>query len=196
MARPIAKDHDAKRAHILRVAAELFATEGFDRASMTQLARACGVSKANIYHYYDSKDALLFDILDSYLSGLRDRICDLNQSGTPEEQLHRLIQDILMAYQGSDHEHRVQVTGIDRLPETQQTQLRGYQRDMVRCLSDVLSAVSPALAQDKMHLRNTTMSVFGMLNWYYMWNTGSGTAARETYARQVTDLTLRGIANQ
>jgi AcrR family transcriptional regulator len=194
LARPIAKDHDAKRSHILRVAAELFATEGFDRASMAQLAQACGISKANIYHYYDSKDALLFDILDSYLSGLRDRICSLDLIGPPGEQLHMLIRDILLAYKGSDHEHRVQITGIDRLPDAQRTRLRAYQRDMVHRLSDVLTDVSPALARDKVHLRHTTMSIFGMLNWYYMWNTGAGTAAREAYARHVTDLTLRGIA--
>ncbi|MEY8840231.1 TetR/AcrR family transcriptional regulator, partial [Cribrihabitans sp. XS_ASV171] len=47
MARTIAKDHDQKRAQILKSAARVFAREGFDRASMTQLARECGISKAN-----------------------------------------------------------------------------------------------------------------------------------------------------
>ena len=50
MARTIAKDHDQKRALILSASARLFAEEGYDRASMTQIARACGISKANIYH--------------------------------------------------------------------------------------------------------------------------------------------------
>ena len=81
MARTIAKDHDQKRGQILKSAAKVFAEQGFDRASMTQLARECGTSKANIYHYYDSKDAILFDILDCYLSELRDRICGLDLGG-------------------------------------------------------------------------------------------------------------------
>ncbi|MEP5152247.1 TetR family transcriptional regulator, partial [Planktotalea sp.] len=50
MARPIAKDHDAKRAHILCEAAVVFARDGIARASMAQVAKACGISKANIYH--------------------------------------------------------------------------------------------------------------------------------------------------
>jgi hypothetical protein len=37
------------------------------------------------------------------------------------------------------------------------------------------------------------MSVFGMLNWYYMWNTGAGTKAREDYADLVSTLTVHGI---
>ncbi|MEP1496455.1 helix-turn-helix domain-containing protein, partial [Pseudophaeobacter sp.] len=66
MARTIAKDHDEKRAQILKSAAKVFAEAGYDRASMTQLARQCGISKANIYHYYDSKEAVLFGLLDTY----------------------------------------------------------------------------------------------------------------------------------
>jgi AcrR family transcriptional regulator len=36
---------------------------------MSQLAAACGISKANIYHYYDGKEALLFDLLEATCRG-------------------------------------------------------------------------------------------------------------------------------
>ena len=195
MARTIAKDHDQKRDLILKSAARIFATEGFDRASMAQLARECGISKANIYHYYNSKDALLFDILDSYLRDLRDAILGTDVAGlTPEARLHEVIRQILRAYQGADHEHQVQLNALGALPEDQQTQMRTYQRDMVRFLSDTIAAAAPEVfANDKGKLRATTMSVFGMLNWYYMWNTGAGSQARDDYAALVTNLTLRGL---
>jgi len=195
VARTIAKDHDEKRAQILRSAARVFATEGFDRASMTQLARDCGISKANIYHYYDGKDAILYDILETYLRGLRDRISGIDLQGLdPEAQLLAAVREILLAYQGADHEHRVQINGVERLSPPEQTVLRGYQREMVEFLSDILLRAAPdVLGGDKARLRATTMSVFGMLNWYYMWNSGAGSAAREDYAQLVTDLTLRGV---
>ncbi|MEM7441197.1 MAG: helix-turn-helix domain-containing protein [Pseudomonadota bacterium] len=74
MARTIAKNYDEKRGLILDRAARLFADEGFDRASVNSVAQACDISKANIYHYYKSKDEILFDILDKYLSALQARI--------------------------------------------------------------------------------------------------------------------------
>ena len=196
MARTIAKDHDEKRAQILKSAAKVFATEGFDRASMTQLARDCGISKANIYHYYDSKDAILYDILETYLSALRDRVCGIKLQGhTPGEQLHLAVREILLAYQGADHEHRVQINGVDRLPAEQQTVLRGYQRDMVVFLGDILARVAPdTLGADRSRLRAVTMSVFGMLNWYYMWNKDADAEAREDYARLVAEMTLNGVS--
>ena len=65
MARTITKDYGEKRLIILKAAAEVFAKEGIARASMSEVAKTCGVSKVNIYHYYVSKDALLFDIPDN-----------------------------------------------------------------------------------------------------------------------------------
>jgi AcrR family transcriptional regulator len=98
MARSIAKDHDAKRAQILTAAARVFADEGYHRASMSQLAAACGISKANIYHYYDSKDALLFDMLDSYLAGLRDRIAAVDGQGMRAEEHLQAVVEAMKPY--------------------------------------------------------------------------------------------------
>ncbi|MGI3186040.1 TetR/AcrR family transcriptional regulator [Nioella aestuarii] len=195
MARTIAKDHDQKREQILQSAAKIFATEGFDRASMAQLAKECGISKANIYHYYDSKDAILFDILDTYLSNLRDLILATDVEGlTPEDRLRRVIRDVLRAYQGSDHEHQVQLNALGALPDDQQDRMRAYQRDMVRYLSDCIRAAAPQVfGDDRVKLRAVTMSVFGMLNWYYMWNDGADPQARDDYATLVADLTLKGL---
>ena len=195
MVRTIAKDHDEKRRQILKNAAKVFADEGFDRASMSLLARECGISKANIYHYYDSKDALLFDILDTYLKALRDRICGIELDGmSAEEQLRAIVSETLQAYQGADNEHRVQSTGIPALPPEQQDILRGYQRDMVKHMSNAIQAGAPDVFNgDKGKLYSTTMSVFGMLNWFYMWNSKAGAEAREDYATLVSDLTLKGV---
>ena len=195
MARTIAKDHDEKRAQILKSAAKVFAEAGFDRASMTQLARECGISKANIYHYYDSKDAVLFGVLDTYLSELRDRVCGVDVSAlSPDQRLRRIVSEILLAYQGADHEHQVQISAMGALPEDQQKLLRAYERELVQVVSDALAAVAPTtLAQDSEKLRSATMSVFGMLNWYYMWNSGAGSDAREAYADVVANLTLGGV---
>lgn len=194
MARTIARDHDEKRGQILATAARVFAREGFDRASMSQLAAACGISKANIYHYYDSKDALLFDILDTHLSALRDRIAAVDGSGmTPEAHLRAVVEEILLAYRGADDEHRVQIAAISFLPEADQEVLRGYQRDLVRQVSGILARLAPGLAADPAARRAATMSLFGMLNWFYMWNRDDSDTARRDYARLVTDLMLGGL---
>lgn len=195
MARPIAKDYDTKRRLILTQAARLFANDGFDRASVSRVAQACKISKANIYHYYNSKDDILFDILNAYLSGLRDRIVGLNLNGlSAQDQLAKTITEILLAYQGADNEHRLQANALTHLPADQQAMLLNTQRDLVACVSERLAAVAPdVLAHDKAKLRAATMSVFGMLNWFYMWNHDADETARKDYAKLVCDLCLKGV---
>lgn len=195
MARTIAKDHDQKRSHILDTAAKLFATEGYDRVSMAKLAEACGISKANIYHYYDSKEAILFDALETYLVGLRDRICGLELEGlAPEEALYHVIREILMAYDGSDEIHRVQTNNMSSLPPEQRGALKKVQRDLVTFVSDVVERNGPEVfVYDLVKLRGTTMSIFGMLNTYYLWQRGASHEDREAYALLVTDIVMRGV---
>ena len=196
MARSLAKDHEDKRSRILTIAAQQFAAQGYAQASMAQVSEACGISKANIYHYYPSKTALLFDILNSYLSELRERVCGLAEQGlTPAERLHALTAEILLAYEGMDALHKIQTESLHLLPQDQQETLRGYQRDMVRKLSGILAQAGPeTLGQNADELHSATMSVFGMLNWFYMWNRGADRAARVKYAKLVADLTLAGVS--
>jgi len=104
------------------------------------------------------------------------------------------VREILLAYQGVDDEHRVQTSGMSALPVDQQKLLRGYQRELVEFLSNIIAENAPdVFRNDPAKLRATTMSVFGMLNWFYMWNTNADAEARKDYAALVSDLTLEGL---
>jgi len=70
MARPISASHDQRRDEILDVAATCFAQQSYPATSMNDIAAACGTSKARLYHYYSSKEAILFDLLDRYTQKL------------------------------------------------------------------------------------------------------------------------------
>ena len=197
MARPIAQDHDDKRQAILRAAARLFADEGYGRASMSGVAAACGISKANIYHYYDSKETLLFDILDTHLRGLRDHICGLNYlNDDPAKQLRIMLREVLLAYQGADAEHDVLLSTARTLPDDQQDVLREYQRELIEvCRSRLAQIVTPKVAADREKMWALTMSVFGMLNWHYKWSGDADADTRRAHAQLIADLVIGGLPN-
>ena len=195
MARTIAKDHDEKRINILTTSARIFADQGIARTSMSRIARECGISKASIYHYYDSKDALLFDILDTYLSSLRDRLRDLPlEALPPADRLRHFMSEVLLAYRGMDNVHKIQIDGVSSLNPERQEVLKGYQRDMVTQLSGIILEIAPAaFAGERRKLRAATMSVFGMLNWFYTWNGSADRTQRDEYVELAADITLRGV---
>ncbi len=190
MARGIARDHDEKRASIRKGAAEYFATHGFDRASMAGAASHCGVSKALLYHYYESKDALLFDILDSHLSELMHAVEAVPDGG---EHLRRLIHVILTCYRNADAEHKLQADALGKLPAGMRRPLLEHQRAIVRTMEKAVRPVAPGPLADPDRLRAAAMAVFGMLNWFYMWHRPGKGISREEYGDLVADMVLGGL---
>ena len=53
-------------------AARLFAERGFLGTSIAELAEACETSKSLVYHYYESKEDILFDVMHSHVRALLD----------------------------------------------------------------------------------------------------------------------------
>ncbi|RMA43391.1 TetR/AcrR family transcriptional regulator [Rhodophyticola porphyridii] len=190
MPRGLARDHAEKRAALRKGAAKHFAEHGYDRASMASVASACGVSKALIYHYYDSKEALLFDILEGHLGALVNAVDTVPDTGAPEAQLRALIHAILTNYRDADAEHKLQIDALDTLPTDMKAPLIELQRRLVTRMSDVIAAIGVSG-----ELRAVTMTVFGMLNWFYMWHRPGKGISREAYGDLVTDMVLGGVRN-
>lgn len=192
MARKRANDYDDKRQAILDRSAELFSVYGFDRASMNKIAEACGVSKANLYHYYKDKEGLLFDVIRFHLKELLDVVeAADNPAAAPETRLHGLIAALLEAYRDADSQHNVQISSMRFLPKERQTELKGMERELVVTFSSAVAGVAPHLKGTKM-LTPVTMSLFGMVNWHYLWFKSSGSVSRAEYADLVTRLISDG----
>jgi AcrR family transcriptional regulator len=194
MARSRASDYEGKRAALLHRAAEIFARDGFDRASMSALATECGVSKALLYHYYASKDALLFAIIESHLIVLIEAVDEANSGEhAPEARLHALVAALLDAYRDADAEHRVQIEGLRLLPQEQQEKLKALERRLVATFADAVRALDPQVFSERPLLKPVTMSLFGMVNWFYMWFREDGPVSRADYARLATQLLVGGV---
>jgi TetR/AcrR family transcriptional regulator len=195
MARTRASDYDDKRRAILNRSAELFSEHGYDRASMNKIAEACRVSKANLYHYYKDKEALLFDVIRFHLEELLEVVEAADKPDLPPQQrLRELAGALLEAYRDADSQHNVQINSMRFLPADRQAELKGMERELVATFSDAVTGVAPQLKGTKM-LKPVTMSLFGMINWHYLWFKPNGPVTRADYADLVTRLITDGTRN-
>ena len=195
MARTRAQDFEEKQRSILDNAAEVFARQGMDKASMSQIATHAQVSKALLYHYYPSKDALIFAIIITHLEGLDEAIEAADDPALPPQQrLRKLVGAVLENYRGADNQHKVQLNATAALSDDQKAQVTALERAIVRRFSLVLDQINPGLNdRERPLLMPVTMSLFGMMNWVYMWFKDGGRISREDYADVATTLILEGI---
>lgn len=195
MARTQAADYDQRREAIVVAAASLFASRGFAGASVAELAQRCKASKSLIYHYYQSKEDILFDVMSSHVQALDAAARHVAGAGGPPAQQLRAIAHAFMAlYVGAADRHKVLLNDLDQLTKPRRTRVVALQRGLITQVGDLLSAIEPKLAQRRGRTRAAAMLFFGMINWTHTWFDADGPVSAETLADMATDLTLGGLA--
>src|SRR5215470_10248776 len=92
--RPFSPDERARIAQRLRDAGRhAFATYGLRRATVDDLAHAAGISKGAFYLFFDSKEALLLDLLQQFEADFQRKVLDevLKPELGPVESLRALL---------------------------------------------------------------------------------------------------------
>ena len=193
MARARAASFDAQRAAIRDAAARLFADKGYASASIADLARACGISKALMYHYYRDKEDLLADVAMSYVDRLASIVDEVAaQRLPPAAHLRRLIEAFMAEYEHSAARHRVLVQDVKYLERAHRSRVLARQRKVVDGFSAVIAQLAPASSRATL-AKPLTMILFGMINWTFTWLKDRGPLAYSDMAPLVADLFLGGI---
>jgi AcrR family transcriptional regulator len=195
MARTRAPTFDQQRASILQAAATLFAQRGFEGASMSELAQACGVSKPLLYHYYRDKQHILFDIVDSYMDRLLAIVAEVrSRKLLGEENLRTLIASFMQEYQHSQPQHMVLVQDVKFLADLQRTQVLGKEREVVDAFAQAIARLKPRLRRRALRVP-LAMILFGMINWTFTWLRAEGELTYEDMAQVVAEIFLRGVVD-
>jgi len=197
MARPKSSEHDIKRDAILDVAAQCFARASYPASSMNDIAAAMGTSKARLYHYYESKDAILFDLLDRYTQQLLAVIAQAEaraQRGNMSERaaLHELVRSFLAEYESSATRHSALLHATPFLPELQREQILNRQRDVVAAVTRFVRRAYP----ERVNASNQTaltMMLFGMINWTFTWLRPGGAISYAAFAEEVVQTLEHGF---
>ncbi|QQX84202.1 TetR family transcriptional regulator [Cupriavidus necator] len=197
MARTKAPDFEAQREQILDLAAAAFANSSYPSTSMADLAAACGTSKARLYHYYESKEAILFDLLDRYTRRLMLLVTEVEADAerharTDKAAFGNLIRAFLAEYETSQTRHIALINDVKFLADTQRDLILGRERDVVAAFSRLLRRAYPERVTRE-NQTALTMTIFGMINWTFTWLKPGGRLSYAEFAEMVVDLLEGGL---
>lgn len=195
MARTQAADYDQRRQKIVEAAAALYAERGFLGASIADLAQRCETSKSLIYHYYHSKEDILYDVMISHIRALDEAARDVGaQGGAPEERLRALARAFMALYVGAADRHVVLLNELDNLSKPRRAEIVKLQRGMIALVRDLIGAIAPRLAAPE-KAQAAAMLFFGMINWTHTWYDPKGPVAPQALADMAVDIALGGLAH-
>ena len=190
MARPQSPDYDKRREAIVASAAALYANRGFQGASIADLAKACGSSKSLVYHYFPSKDDILYEVMAAHLDALVDAADDAMRTGGPRERLQALTLAFMRLYSGAQHSHKVLLNELDNLPPERRADVVRKQRRIIAVVETLVREIRPEANPITLPL---TMLFFGMINWTHTWFRPEGGVSAEALAELTVRLFLDGV---
>lgn len=195
MARTRSENYDDIQQGILSTACALFARQGYMRASIADLADACRISRGALYHYFDSKEAILFAILDAHI---RKMIADVEKAMASQpgnlDRFRAAIRAIVELNARSSNEQRVILNELPSLGEAEQRTIKALQRRLVDTIAGLLVSLDKEGKIVKRSKKVYTMMLFGMLNFSHTWYDPKGDIGPQEFADMVVDLFLYGFA--
>src|SRR6266853_2200008 len=184
---------DRRLAKVLQHAAHIFFEKGYEGASMRDLSRAAGMSLAGLYHYFESKEELLYLIqkhtFRTIIERARQRLADAND---PEERIRIFIENHLEYFLANKEAMKVLTHEDETLKNGRGTEIRAIKREYYRICFDLLEDLGRAQGLE-FSGRLAVLSLFGMINWIYTWHNPRSDAGAKALAREMADIFLHGV---
>ncbi len=196
-----ASRREESRGDILRAAARLLAGRGYHGMSMRDLARATGMSLANLYNYFGSKEDLVFALqtraFETLVGAAREA---LEGAGDGEARLHAFVLSHVRYVANHGDVMRVLVEEAGELPPSRRRAVRDLKERYFGLGRDIVAEVVRGRAggargaTGEAELDRLTYGIFGMLNWVYAWYRPGRHGTPQQIARSIHRIALTGLA--
>lgn len=197
-ARPISKTKERLN-EVLSVAARLIAHDGYEKASIRAIARETRLSQAGLYHYFSSKEELLYKIQKHTFTVLRNSLAArLDPSASPAERLEVMIRNHLEFFISHMNELCVCAFEANKLSGAYHEEVGAIQRDYFRIACSIVEEVLTGNPTDRVGAldgKRVTLYLFGSLNWIHMWFDTDRATDVEVLVKELTEMVLYGIHN-
>jgi len=180
---------------ILERAARVICQQGFEATSMQQIAEACGLTKAGLYHHVKTKDALLLAIMHYGMDLFEELVLDrVRGIADPLERLRAtMARNVELVTQDSSKEVTIILHEHQTLTGAAQREINARKKRYVRFLEDSLRE---AIERRQIRCVDPTLAAFsflGVVLWTYKWYRGGGRISPRQLADGMTDLFFEGL---
>ena len=187
---------DRRLSEILSHATDVFCEKGYEGASMRDLSRATGMSLAGLYHYFRSKERLLYLIQKHTFSTIVEELkARLEGVTDPEERVRIFVQNHLHYFVANQSGLKVLSHEDEALKNGFGSKIAAIKREYYRICIGLMDELKRA-RRLKFNSRTAVMSLFGMINWIYTWYNPRVDGDADALAGEMGNILLGGVTNR
>jgi AcrR family transcriptional regulator len=174
---------------ICQAAAKVFYEKGFLSTTLADIASAAKTTKGSIFHFFSTKDELLFLILYRYHeSALAQLKQDLNSSNSPYEKIYCYIKSFIAGYRDRQIESRLALNERVNLPQRYLEIIREKEREFVNIMRSLVEDILEKKPRNRKQTTLLVYSLLGMCTWPYRWFDPRGESSPEELARTIYEI--------
>jgi AcrR family transcriptional regulator len=189
-------DSQGKLRAICRAAARVFYEKGYDGASMQDIAKAVHLTKAGLYHHVESKDRLLYEIMNYGMDILEEAVLkEVQFISDPREKLRQTITGhIDLIVRARDLEITVILHENRSLKGALRKKINARKRDYIQFLENLIEQVQEQTGRPPLiSPRMAAFALLGIVNWLYQWYDVEGPIKEHELAQAYADFFFRGL---
>jgi AcrR family transcriptional regulator len=189
----ISSQKDQKRTIIREAATKLFAEKGFENVTTRNISSAAKISNAALYYYFDSKEELLYQILDEAMGKGLEQIHQIEKSSLSRKKK-------LSAYLRMHATSAVDYNKMKLLVENQKSLSPQHQRALEKKQSKYVKKLVELLNELKregklvdLDTKVCAYAFFGMVSWAYRWYDPEGKISPEQLSEIMHYIFTKGV---
>ncbi len=186
---------EPKYSHIAKVASRLFRTKGYHATSMKDICDAAGVQRGTLYYYIDTKETLLFNIVDAAIDAVSEGLVQVALSDLPSgEKLRRAVENHVFVLTCMQDETAVLLHETQSLSEKHQREVIEKRDTYEELFCSILDqGIRSGELRSGLNARIACFGILGMVNWLYKWYLPEGTLSPQQIADVFTELLFGGV---
>ncbi len=188
---------EERKNQILSIATDVFYRDGYEKASLQEIAKKARITKAAIYHHFKNKEEILFNLVvtisDRLIFDLREI---LKRKNDPVEQLREMLIQHLSYMKRDKAKVKILIEDRHFLGKKYEAIIKGKQKEIFEIYRKKFEEITKLGRLRDVHIVTANFSLFGIMNWLYHWYNPKGELGIEEITDDIIHMIFHGLIKE
>lgn len=163
-------DTEERKAQILQIATNIFYRDGYEKASLREIAERVGITKAAIYHHFKNKEEILFSVISHHSGRLISELKEISQKGgDPVKQIREMLAKSILSLEEDKASAKILMEDRHFLNKKHEATINNQRRGIFEIYMNKLKEIRSVGRLRDVDIAIATFSLAGAITFPYHW---------------------------
>ncbi len=185
---------EKRKVQILNIATNIFYRDGYEKASLQEIAEKAGITKAAIYYHFKNKEEILFNLVSTLSDRLVLDLKEINKGKKgPVDQLREMLTKHISYMKQGKASVKILIEDKRFLGKRYAGIIKDKQKEIFIIYRNKLEEIAKIGRLKEVNITTANFSLFGIMNWLYHWYDSEGELSIEEITENIIKMVFYGL---